>query len=107
MRFMRILILTCATGGGHLRAASALENYIRETTGHEVIQMDFLKSIGKLLDKTVCDSYLFMAKKTPALFGRLYKSANKMCIRDRFSPLRTISPSLTRITSCMFSTTNP
>lgn len=74
---MRVLILTCATGGGHLRAAAALENYIRETTGHEVIQMDFLKSIGKLLDKTICDGYLFMAKKTPALFGRLYKSANK------------------------------
>ena len=48
---MRILILTCATGGGHLRAAAALEKYIRETTTHEVIQMDFLKSIGKLLDK--------------------------------------------------------
>ena len=47
---MRILILTCATGGGHLRAAAALEKYIRETTTHEVIQMDFLKSIGKLLD---------------------------------------------------------
>ena len=29
---MRILILTCATGGGHLRAAAALEKYIRETT---------------------------------------------------------------------------
>ena len=42
---MRILILTCATGGGHLRAAAALEKYIRETTTHEVIQMDFLKSI--------------------------------------------------------------
>ena len=63
---MRILILTCATGGGHLRAAAALEKYIRETTTHEVIQMDFLKSIGKLLDKTICDSYLFMAKKTSA-----------------------------------------
>ena len=63
---MRILILTCATGGGHLRAAAALEKYIRETTTHEVIQMDFLKSIGKLLDKTICDSYLFMAKKTPS-----------------------------------------
>ena len=36
---MRILILTCATGGGHLRAAAALEKYIRETTTHEVIQM--------------------------------------------------------------------
>ena len=74
---MRILILTCATGGGHLRAAAALEKYIRETTTHEVIQMDFLKSIGKLLDKTICDSYLFMAKKTPSLFGRLYKTTNK------------------------------
>lgn len=73
---MRILILTCATGGGHLRAAAALEKYIKETTNHEVIQMDFLKSIGKLLDKTVCDSYLFMAKKTPALFGRLYRKTN-------------------------------
>ena len=28
-------------------------------------------------DKTVCDSYLFMAKKVPALFGRLYKQTNK------------------------------
>lgn len=74
---MRVLILTCATGGGHLRAAAALEKYIRETTDHEVIQMDFLKSIGKLLDKTICDSYLFMAKKTPALFGRLYKTTNR------------------------------
>lgn len=74
---MRILILTCATGGGHLRAAAALEKYIKETTDHEVIQMDYLKSIGKLLDKTVCDGYLFMAKKTPALFGHLYKKTNQ------------------------------
>ena len=42
-----------------------LKKYIRETTTHEVIQMDFLKSIGKLLDKTICDSYLFMAKEDP------------------------------------------
>lgn len=74
---MRILILTCATGGGHLRAAAALEKYIRETTDHEVIQMDFLKSIGKLLDKTICDSYLFMAKKTPGIFGKLYRKTNE------------------------------
>ena len=74
---MRILILTCATGGGHLRAAAALEKYIRETTDHEVIQMDFLKSINKMLDKTVCESYLFMAKKTPSLFGHVYRKTNE------------------------------
>lgn len=81
---MKILILTCATGGGHLRAAAALEKYIRETTAHEVVQMDFLKSIGKIVDKTVCDSYLFMAKRTPGLFGKLYKSTNK---DNKFSEL--------------------
>jgi len=36
------------------------------------------------LDKTVCDSFLFMAKKAPALFGRLYKQTNK---QNRFSDL--------------------
>ena len=50
---MRILILTCATGGGHLRAAAALEKYIRETTTHEVIQMDFLKSNRVMISSTV------------------------------------------------------
>ena len=62
---MRILILTCATGGGHLRAAAALEKYIRETTTHEVIQMDFLKSIGKLLDKTICGQLPLYGKEDP------------------------------------------
>ena len=83
---MRILILTCATGGGHLRAAAALEKYIRETTTHEVIQMDFLKSIGKLLDKTICDSYLFMAKKTPL------SSAASTKRQIKIIPLRISSP---------------
>ena len=95
---MRILILTCATGGGHLRAAAALEKYIRETTTHEVIQMDFLKSIGKLLDKTICDSYLFMAKKTPSLFGRLYKTTNKD------NPLADFVPRTTELLALQFIT---
>lgn len=86
---MRILILTCATGGGHLRAAAALEKYIREETPHDVIQMDFLKSIGKVLDKTVVDSYLFMAKRTPGLFGRLYKKTNQDTILGDFVPRAT------------------
>ncbi len=86
---MRILILTCATGGGHLRAAAALEKYIREETVHDVIQMDFLKSIGKVLDKTVVDSYLFMAKRTPGLFGRLYKQTNRDTLLGDFVPRAT------------------
>ena len=74
---MKIMLLTAATGGGHIRAANAIEQYIRENTRWEVENVDCLKAVGKLLDKTVCDSYLFMAKKAPMLFGRLYKRTNK------------------------------
>ena len=74
---MKILLLTAATGGGHLRASNAVGRYIRDNTGHDVKSVDTLKAVGRFLDKTVCDSYLFMAKKVPALFGRLYKQTNK------------------------------
>ncbi len=74
---MKIMILSAATGGGHIRAAQAIEQYIRENTDYDVENVDALKAVGKFLDKTVCDSYLFMAKRVPALFGRLYKGTDK------------------------------
>ena len=40
--------------------------------GKEVIE-----SVNRFLDKTVCDSYRFMAKRVPAMFGRLYKQTNR------------------------------
>ena len=83
---MKIMLLSAATGGGHLRAAHAVEQYIREHTGHEVVSVDTLKAIGKPLDKTVCGSYLFMAKKTPKLFGRLYQDTNKQNHFSRLVP---------------------
>lgn len=81
---MKIMLLTAATGGGHIRTANAIEQYIRDNTSYDVTTVDTLKAVGRLLDKTVCDSYLFMAKKAPALFGRLYKRTNK---NNRFSDL--------------------
>lgn len=76
--------MTAATGGGHIRAASAVEQYIRNHTGHDVRTVDTLKAIGRFLDKTVCDSYLFMARKAPVLFGTLYRRTNR---ESRFSDL--------------------
>ena len=83
---MKILLLTAATGGGHIRAANAVEEYIRENTGWNVRTVDCLKAVGRLLDKTVCDSYLFMAKKAPMLFGRLYKRTNKQNMISHLVP---------------------
>lgn len=81
---MKIMLLTAATGGGHLRAAHAVEQYIHDNTEHEVVTVDTLKAVGKLLDKTMCNSYLFMAKRLPTMFGRLYKHTNK---QNAFSDL--------------------
>lgn len=73
---MKILVLGAATGGGHLRAAHAIEETIRQNTDEEVVNLDALKAIGKLFDRVICGSYLFMAKRTPAFFGRLYRQSN-------------------------------
>ena len=74
---MKILILSAATGGGHLRASRALQNYILENApGNEVVIADALKEVHAILDKTCCRGYHFMATKTPRIFGRLYRASN-------------------------------
>lgn len=74
---MKILILSAATGGGHLRAAYAIQSYILGNSDNEVVVVDALKSVGELLDKTCCDGYHFLATKTPKVFGQLYRATNK------------------------------
>lgn len=75
---MKLLILTAATGGGHLRASRAIQSYISEhSPGSEVVVVDALKSISSILDKTVCDGYHFLATRTPKVFGQLYRKTNE------------------------------
>lgn len=74
---LKIVVLTAATGGGHISAAGAIKEYIENSTEHEVLVIDSLKAVGKALDKIVCGSYLFMAKRAPSLFGWMYKKTNK------------------------------
>lgn len=75
---MRILIFTASTGGGHKRAAAALEDKIKSMSPEtEVKVVDALKAIGKVYDKTVCDGYHFMATKIPQVYGQCYKITDK------------------------------
>lgn len=75
---MKILILTAATGGGHIRAAVAIEKHLKDNCpGVEVRVADALKTISSVLDKTVCDGYHFLATKAPKMFGKLYESTNQ------------------------------
>lgn len=75
---MNILILSASTGGGHKRAAAALEDTIRRTSPDvHVTVVDGLKAIGKTYDKTVVQGYYFLVKKTPKFYGRLYKITDR------------------------------
>lgn len=75
---MNILIFTASTGGGHKRAAAALETKIHSLSSDcEVNVVDALKQVGKLYDKTVCGGYHFMATKIPQMYGVSYKITDK------------------------------
>ena len=44
---MKIMLLTAATGGGHLRASAAVEKYIQDNTSYDVVTVDALKAVGR------------------------------------------------------------
>ncbi|MCR4939328.1 MAG: hypothetical protein K5930_04365 [Treponemataceae bacterium] len=74
---MKILILSCNTGGGHNSAAKAIKETFDEK-GHSCDIMDALSFGGQKASDLVCDAYIEMVKKAPRLFGEIYKMGNKL-----------------------------
>ena len=75
---MNILILSASTGGGHMRASKAIENYmIQQGENLNVEIVDSLLYISPILNKTITSGYLYLATKTPKLYGKLYDLTNK------------------------------
>lgn len=61
-----------------MRASSALKAYIQEQSPDAQVDIvDTFEFISPLLNKTVSDGYLYLATKTPKMYGSLYKSTNK------------------------------
>lgn len=75
---MRVLILSATTGGGHMRAANALKEYILSQNPDAVIAIeDSLQYVSPFLNKAVTGGYVYMAKNTPTMYGSVYHSADK------------------------------
>lgn len=74
---MKILILSCNTGGGHNSAAKAIKE-IFDKKGHTCDITDVLAFGGQKASDLVCDAYIEIVKKTPNLFGKIYKMGNKV-----------------------------
>lgn len=69
---MKVLILSCNTGGGHNAAAQAIAEAIREH-GDCAEVLDYLSLAGNGVSKLVGDGYVKVVKKAPAMFGVAYK----------------------------------
>ncbi len=75
---MRVLILSATTGGGHMRAANALKEYILSQNSESVVEIsDTFQNISPLLNKAVTEGYVYMATKTPKMYGSVYKATDK------------------------------
>ena len=75
---MRVLILSATTGGGHMRAANALKEYILSQSPDSVIMIsDTLQYVSPFLNKAVTEGYVYMATKTPKVYGTVYKASDK------------------------------
>ena len=75
---MKIIIFTASTGGGHKRAAAAIEAKIKAVSPDTKVKViDAMKTIGRVYDKTVCDGYHFMATKIPKVYGKFYKITDR------------------------------
>ncbi len=75
---MNVLIFSATTGGGHMRAANALKDYIMEKEPDSVVQIeDTIEYASPFLNKAVTGGYVYMATKTPKMYGSFYKTIDK------------------------------
>lgn len=75
---MKILIFTASTGGGHKRAADALENHIEKVSPQtEVKILDGIALTGRLYNRFICGGYTFLAKHAPRFYGHIYRKSDK------------------------------
>lgn len=68
---MRVLILSCKTGGGHNAAGKAVQEAF-ERQGDEAVMLEYLTLAGNRVNDVVGDAYIGIAKNTPWLFGIIY-----------------------------------
>src|SRR5690349_11731109 len=74
---MRVLIATVTAGGGHLAAASALQEAWRSLRPHDVLEkVDVLDFASKFYRKIYTESYLKIVEHVPELYALVFKKTD-------------------------------
>ena len=83
---MKILILSCNTGGGHNTAAKAMKEEA-ERQGHKAVMMDYLSLANQITSDIISNSYINMARYSPHFFGMIYRASMAVSTSRHLSPL--------------------
>lgn len=80
---MNILLFYASYGSGHLSAATAIEQYIRENyPDTKTLKIDCVEYINKSINKISTSAYKSIILKTPMLWGQVYKLLKNDTILD-------------------------
>ena len=94
---MRVLIGTVTAGGGHLAAASALEEAWRALRPGDVIErVDLGKFFSPLHRKIVSDGYIKLVNHAPELWGMVFAKTDKPKTARVLNKVRAMFPSNSR-----------
>jgi processive 1,2-diacylglycerol beta-glucosyltransferase len=95
---MRILIATVTAGGGHLAAASALDEAWRSLRPGDVVdRVDLGKFFSPLHRKIVSDGYVKLVNHAPELWGMMFAKTDKPKMAHALNRVRAIFPSNSRV----------
>lgn len=83
---MRVLILSCNTGGGHNSAGRAMERRLK-LEGQQVTMLDIMSLAGERTSRMVGNTYINVAKYTPKLFHAAYMAGDFISSARRKSPV--------------------
>jgi processive 1,2-diacylglycerol beta-glucosyltransferase len=94
---MRILIATITAGGGHLAAASALEEAWRAARPDDVLErIDLLKFFSPLHRKIHSDGYLALVERAPEIWGMVFAKTDNPKVARVMNKLKRAFPSSSR-----------
>lgn len=83
---MKVLILSCSTGGGHNAAGKAVKERL-EYEGHEAVLLDPFTLSSERTARIVGNAYIKIASHIPGFFGFLYKLGGAVSSSRHKSPV--------------------
>jgi processive 1,2-diacylglycerol beta-glucosyltransferase len=95
---MRVLIATVTAGGGHLAAASALDETWRSLRPEDVVdRVDLVKFFSPLHRKIVADGYVTLVQHAPELWGLMFTKTDNPKLAQSLNRVKRLFPSNSRV----------